>query len=303
MKTALVTGSNGFVGRHMVDYLVDLDYEVRCVDIAYDGLSAVEYFHFADEVYDLAVHCAYKVGGRATIDGTNLNLADNLILDAELFNWAVRTQQRAILYFSSSAVYPTHFQGQYCHKNLEERDLSLDVANPDANYGWAKVTGERLAKAANELGLRVHVVRPFSGYGADQSLDYPFPSIIRRARNNDLTVWGPPGQTRDWIHIDDVVRAAYAVYRDDDRRPVNLCTGVGTEMGALAKTAWDLAFDRGFLGLPHHNTAPVARPQVTYDICKPTGVRYRVGNPTRMLEHYTPEISVEDGIKLALRKD
>ena len=287
---ALITGSAGFVGRHFDKFLTGLGWTVWRVDTAHSD-DAIDFFHNEDynyTIFDLVIHCAYHVGGRATIDGKNLNLADNLILDSELFNWAIRSQQRAVIYFSSSAAYPTYYQTKATHKALREDDLNLAICSPDANYGWAKVTGERLAEAASSLGLRVHVVRPFSGYGSDQSLDYPFPSIIRRVKNNDLSVWGPRGQSRDWIHIDDVVAGSFQVYQDDDRRPVNLCTGIPTEMGELALMV------KGY-------TSPGREPsKVVYDISKPTGVFYRVGDPTRMLEHHTPKISLDEGIRLAL---
>ncbi len=246
------------------------------------------------DTYDLVVHCAYEVGGRAHIDGKNLALAHNLEMDALLFDWAVRTEQKAVLYFSSCAAYPEWAQ-RYPF-TLEGDRLNEDLIDefpsaPADNYGWAKLTGERLAKAASEVGLRVHVVRPFSGYGKTQSLDYPFPSIVRRAREGDLSVWGPPGQTRDWIHVSDVVNGALAVYESDTREAVNLCSGRGTEMGDLA-----FMIDDAILSRANRISDPV-----TYMPDKPTGPLYRVGDPTRMNKIYVPKVSLEEGIEEALR--
>lgn len=308
-KTALVTGSDGFIGRHISVALENRGYRVLGIDIAH-GNDAVKFFQRSADRYDLIVHCAYTVGGRATIDGRNTALISNEILDASLFDWALKTRQRAVLYFSSSAAYPVYLQNQKlaakclsCEKPrcpgdcpfkhiLSEDDIDLDeIEQPDANYGWAKINGERLARVASENGLRVHVVRPFSGYAEDQSLDYPFPSIIRRAVVGDLTVWGPPGQTRDWIHVDDVINGALAIYENDERRPVNLCTGRGVEMG-------DLMFMAQFAHDPSLRDG-ISFP-VTYQPDKPTGVHFRVGNSSRMNEHYTAEISLEEGIRRAL---
>jgi hypothetical protein len=49
------------------------------------------------------VHLAAIVGGRSTIEGAPLSVAVDLSLDAELFNWALRTRPGRIVYFSSSA--------------------------------------------------------------------------------------------------------------------------------------------------------------------------------------------------------
>lgn len=301
---ALVTGSSGFIGRHMVAELEARGYEVCKVDTAYSappeggviahdahtifGETCLKRCHNA--VFDLVVHCAYHVGGRASIDGVNTNFAKNLALDSALFEWAVRTKQKRVLYFSSSAAYPVIYQDGSPPELLNEGmiDLEISFGDPDANYGWAKLTGERLAEDARKNGLVVTVVRPFSGYGESQSLDYPFPSIVARAVRGDLTVWGPPGQTRDWIHVDDVCKGALAVVEAETTDPVNLCTGRGVEMGKLAL-------------MVHAENSHSLAPDVVYDESKPTGVFYRVGDPERMLRYYEPTVTLEEGIQRALR--
>jgi nucleoside-diphosphate-sugar epimerase len=325
-KRALVTGSRGFVGRHMVNELRERGWYTHGIDIGnwpdfrpqplgytskgYDERrDAAAYFRYPprDEEYDLLVHCAYQVGGRAAIDGKNLNLADNLILDAEMFKYAAQGGIGHVLYFSSSAVYPVGYQdGHHDPKVRLREDMAKTdnqwIGQPDAAYGWAKMNGERLADMARANGVGVSVVRPFSGYGAGQSDDYPFPSIVRRALAGDLSVWGPPGQTRDWIHISDVVKGALAVAEcqglghagacsiPDERKhdPVNLCTGRGVEMGGLALRVWRELNDCG------------EYPRVTYHQNKPTGVLRRVGEPTRMETYYAPMVSLEAGIREAI---
>jgi len=95
----------------------------------------------------------------------------------------------------------------------------------------AKLSGEYLAGfAAKEYGLDVIVYRPFSGYGEDQDLTYPFPSIVRRAvrRESPFVVWGSGKQLRDFIHIDDVVEAVFVTC--DNYGPVRPSTwGLGSE--------------------------------------------------------------------------
>ena len=310
-KTALVTGGDGFVGRHMIALLESNGFRTLSIDIV-DGNDAIKYFQRGTDRFDLVVHAAYVVGGRATIDGRNTALVENELLDSSMFDWALRTRQKAVLYFSSSAAYPVGLQSKAWISGLtgdgarlQEDQIDMraavsrdgiftDLGGPDANYGWAKLTGEKMAKIAGENGLRVHVVRPFSGYAEDQSFDYPFPSIIRRATRGEFEVWGPKGQTRDWIHIDDVVKGAFAVYNNDERRPVNLCTGIGTEMGELMRKAF--AATEPWEGVCAHE------PKINYLTDKPTGVFYRVGDPARMLEHYKPLITIEEGVERAISR-
>lgn len=305
-KTAFVTGNRGFIGRYITRALIARGYRVLGVDKnAVD--DAQHCFQRLTDKFDLVVHCAYVVGGRAMIDGTNTALIENVLLDSMLFDWALKTKQRRVLYFSSSAAYPRNLQqewiwdgSEYGRKPQPLREGEIDLLEPygnfipDANYGWAKLNGEQLARVYAENGGRVHVVRPFSGYAEDQSLDYPFPSIIRRAIEGDLTVWGPPGQTRDWIHVSDVIEGALQVVEQDVREPINLCTGIGTEMGELMMVA------RHSYEEMTNSVRPMGK--IVYLTDKPTGVFYRVGDPTKLNEIYKPKITIEEGVQRAIQR-
>lgn len=300
MKKALITGSSGFIGRNFLRHLESQGWSIWGGDLL-EGIDVLDLLRSDDDtVFDLVIHAAYHVGGRAAIDGVNMNLAKNLELDAALFQWAVRTSQRRVIYFSSSAAYPLRYQTQdwvqywgHDRAPLEEVDIEPGkTLTPDAHYGWAKLTGERLAEVARANGVPVTVVRPFSGYGEDQSLDYPFPSIVNRVLAGDYTVWGIEGQTRDWIHIDDVIAATMAIVESGTHLPINICTGRGVEMGELVR----------MVAREAHGLAPVLHDvDVTYLPDKPMGVFCRVGDPSLMHQYYTPKITVEEGISRALK--
>lgn len=297
MKTALVTGSAGFVGRHMARALADRGYRVYGIDTAYaDPTDARDFFRANDQLpgaIDLVVHCAAVVGGRTMIDGEPLRLAvEDLTLDAELFRWALRMRPGRIVYFSSSAAYPTWWQTSQSKGRLSEECIGVDGDwhAPDQTYGWVKLTGERLAAEANAEGIRTHVFRPFSGYGHDQALDYPFPAIMQRAlqhtAGDEFRVWGLTDSARDWVHIDDVVGCVLAAIDADDIGPMNICTGEATTFEQLATLA---------LAAAGHETV-----QIVGDTSKPTGVFWRVGDPARMQQVYTPKISIEQGVAMAM---
>ena len=291
MKTALVTGSWGFVGRHMVQALRERDWDVVGCDIANDEhpVDCLDVFRRADRVFDLVVHAAARAPHRAAIDGRPATMAYNLQLDSAMFDWALRSGQRRVLYLSSSAVYPVQFQDGYEPWQLHETNTDSPLGiMPDAGYGWTKLTGERMAAAAAAEGLAVHVVRPFSGYGEDQGEDWPFGAFIARARRREdpFLIWGTGDQVRDWIHIDDVVAGALAVVDADVREPVNLCTGRGASMKELS----DLIVSKtGY------------QPWAAYEPKAPTGVAYRVGDPDRFFGIYRPKVSLEEGVARAVR--
>ena len=282
----LITGHRGFVGKYFVEKYKDHD--ITGVDIA-DGLDVRDFFKTNRESYDLVIHLAAIVGGRATIEGNPLSVATDLAIDSDFFNWALITKPGRIVYFSSSAAYPTKFQGNEDWVRLEESMIDLDnISNPDLTYGWSKLTGEYLAKFVQEAGIPVHIFRPFSGYGTDQSLDYPFPSYIKRAvdRMDPIEIWGDGEQTRDFIHMSDVVDAVDEAIIQDIQGPVNLGWGRRTTFNELAKIVTEI---EGYS--PEFKHLPAA----------PVGVLNRIANPTKMLSFYTPKITLEEGIERALK--
>lgn len=282
----LITGNQGFVGRHFTKRMLEEGNSVTCIDIANGGIDARDFFRKDNTQFDLVIHLAAVVGGRKMIEGEPLALAVDLAIDAEMFTWALRTQPGAIVYYSSSAAYPILYQHKLTAKALEEGDIDLNfVMTPDYSYGWAKLTGEMLAAHARAKGLKVHIFRPFSGYGNDQALDYPFPSFIARAKakSDPFEVWGTGEQVRDFIHIDDVIEGTLAGVKAGIE-VANLCTGVPTSFNELAEIVMEVA---GY-------KAPILnRP------AEPSGVHYRLGNPTYMSTFYTPKISLYKGIELA----
>lgn len=290
MKRALVTGHAGFLGGHFVRRLLADGWAVYGVDIANGpGEDCRKLFATSDERYDLAIHCAAVVGGRATIDGEPMAVATDLAIDSDYFQWCLRTRPRRAVYFSSSAAYPVDLQAEGSRHRLTEADIDLSAPRlPDAVYGWCKLTGEMQAELVRAEGVPITVLRPLSGYGEDQALDYPFPSFIDRAvrREDPFTIWGDGEQVRDFVHVEDVVDAVMTMVAEGIDGPVNLCSGVPTSFNHLAELV-----------------CASARyvPELRHVVDAPVGVRYRVGDPGLLSSFFTPSVSLEEGVHMALR--
>lgn len=283
----LLTGASGFIGRHLHRAMAERGWEVTCVDLRL-GSDALDFFRHDRTRYDLAVHCAAIIGGRASIDSSPLDVGTNLALDSWFMRWLVTSGTKRAVYYSSSAAYPIALQGENSGHRLREDDIDLGCpGRPDATYGLAKLTGEHLVPHAEAEGCRVHVLRPMSGYGNDQALDYPFPSFVARAKRKDspFEIWGTGRQVRDWIHIDDVVGATLAVVDQDVAGPVNLGIGRATSFNELAEM---VCAEAGY------------QPTLKHILDAPDGVQYRVADPTRLLSIYRPRVSLEEGIRYAL---
>lgn len=283
----LITGDEGFVGTNFKKHLDKKNNQITGIDIK-NGRDVRDFFAKDDTKFDVVIHLAAIVGGRATIEGNPLAVASDLAIDADLFQWALRTRPGHLVYFSSSAAYPIFLQRAEYKQKLKEWDINLDhIRTPDLTYGWAKLSGEKLASYARAEGLSITILRPFSGYGTDQSLDYPFPSFIKRGREKEapFNVWGKGTQVRDFIHIEDIVRATFEAITNKVEVS-NLCSGRATSFIELAEL---VMMQAGYLA--EIKTNPTA----------PVGVAYRVGDTRKMLSFYEPRISLEEGIDRALK--
>lgn len=284
----LLSGHRGFVGRHLHAAMEERGWDVTGIDLV-DGVDALDFFRGETARFDLAVHCAAIVGGRASIDGSPLGVATNLALDSWYFRWLVRARVPRAVYFSSSAAYPVELQDRFASaRRLNESHINLNQPElPDATYGWAKITGERLARYAEAEGCRILIPRPFSGYGEDQDEVYPFPAFAARARRREdpFTIWGDGSSCRDWIHIDDVIGATLALLDADVTGPVNIGTGRATSFDELARL---MTLAVGY------------QPELRYEVGAPQGVHTRVCNPRLMQGFYMPKVSLEEGILRAV---
>jgi len=283
-KKILITGSHGFVGRYFVNYFGNKNFtSLDLVDLK-NNRECRAFFKETETQYDLVIHLAAIVGGRESIEGRPMAVADNLSIDSEFFQWCLKTKPHKIVYFSSSAAYPTNLQ-QYKATRLKESDINLQYLDgvPDMTYGWSKLTGEYLA----QFVPNVHIFRPFSGYGMDQDLTYPFPMYVKRAfeKQDPFEVWGPGTQTRDFIHMRDVVNAVMVAVDQNITGPINLGTGRATSFMELAQLCMKEVGYEGQI---------VTRPD------KPVGCMHRVSDNTKLLEFYTPKITLEEGIKEAV---
>lgn len=318
MSRILITGGAGFVGRHFIKHLLERGDDVVCVDSLVPGSGGLDpnkgwplfnpndyskfkwiyqdcrdYFReIPDEDFDYIFHLAAVVGGRLTIEKNPLAVAQDLSIDADMWRWAAIARPKKIVSFSSSAAYPVNLQNSTEQVNLlkeEMIDFTKSLGIPDLTYGWAKLSCEYLGRVAWERhGLDSVVYRPFSGYGIDQDLSYPFKSICKRALDyryeDTFKVWGSGRQSRDFIHIEDCVRGVLSTMDlIHGGEALNLSTGILTNFIDFARIATSVV---GY------------EPEIYGDTTMPEGVASRGGDTQKQkLLNFYPRISLQQGIK------
>ncbi|KKK48767.1 hypothetical protein LCGC14_3141810, partial [marine sediment metagenome] len=213
---ALVTGSDGFLGRHIVPRLELIGYKVVPVPARLEECLGI--IGSTMDPFDVVIHLAANIQNIDARMKMGVRAYHDIHLD---FLMAEYVQSRPP---TQCYIYPS----------------SCAIDSPEDPYAWVKRTGEEFCKALRKnKDLNVLTLRPFSGYGVDQTDQYPFRAILSRALNeeNPLTVWGTGSQVRDFIHVDDLADAFIWLINEGiySSRPIEIGTGVGTNMLDLAK--------------------------------------------------------------------
>jgi nucleoside-diphosphate-sugar epimerase len=303
-ESVLVTGAGGFIGFHLVNYLKDLGYQVRGVDIKSPdyGASTAHEFRILDlremencreavrgmdHVYNLAA----DMGGIGYISGAHASITyNNTMISAQMLKAAHDAKVGRFLFSSSACVYPQHLQDVPSVVPLKEEDAF--PADPEAGYGLEKLYTEKLCQYFTEdYGFPTRSVRFHNVYGPLGTYDggkEKAPAAICRkvaaARSGDtIEVWGDGQQTRSFMYVDDCVEGIYRIMQSDYSGPLNLGTDELVTVSELVDIVAEIA---GKSIVKRFNTN------------RPQGVRGRNSDNTRLRKvlGWEPPLHLRQGL-------
>jgi nucleoside-diphosphate-sugar epimerase len=228
MKRYLVTGAGGFIGRHLAAYLRanepaseviapgrehDLTDAAACGRL-FAGAGAVDYvFHLAD----VSGNARWASENAATQFFANARMALNVLESV-----AAHQRGARLVGFSSLWAYPASI------RLARESDYwSGPLPEAIQHYGVGKkFLGSGLRACKQQLGLKGTMLVLGSVYGPGDRSDHVIPSLIQRMRANParLEVWGSGAQMRDFIYVDDQVKAIH-LHKDYDGDLLNISGG------------------------------------------------------------------------------
>lgn len=196
MSKILVTGSSGFIGKHLVAALINAEHEIieansRSGDIAEE--STWKKFPKADVV----IHLAGKTFVPASWNDPASFINCNLMGTVAALNYCKEHDSRLI------------FISSYLYGNPLVLPISETAPlNPTNPYALSKKLAEDVCRFySDSLGINITILRPFNVYGPAQDENFLVPSIIRQVSSGKAIDVKDLEPKRDYIFIDDLVDA------------------------------------------------------------------------------------------------
>lgn len=225
MRNVLVTGGNGFIGRHTVERLAERGYAPSVLDTRYrdpsdgarvvlgdirDATAVTEAVAHADGV----IHLAGVLGTQETINNPRPAAETNILGGLNVFE--------------ACAQYDVPL-------------VNIAVGNHWMNntYSITKSTMERFASMMNKYrGTRISILRALNAFGPRQVAAAPYgpskvrkvmPSFVCRALSGDpIEIYGDGNQIMDMIYVTDVAAALVAALELTDREGPQAVMEAGT---------------------------------------------------------------------------
>ena len=255
----LVTGGAGFIGSHVADALIDAGHEVTIVDNLTTGVKEnlpdkamfieqdicepnIENV-FKEGNFSAVYHLAAQIDVRISVRDPLYDIRVNVAGSVGLLNLArLSGVDRFIFSSTGGAIYGEQesFPASETHP-----------ANPISPYGVAKLAVEKyMYFYHNQYGMHTTALRYGNVYGPRQN-PLGEAGVIAIFCHSILTgnqpyIWGDGLQTRDYVFIDDVVRANITALELDGQHVINIGTGIETDVVTLFDKLNELTGGRGF---------------------------------------------------------
>ena len=293
----VITGGAGFLGHHLATYLNDKGHKVMVIDnlsrtnpenlellkrhniplIMEDILSETLPKILEKERPEKVVHTAALTSVEESLKKPDLYNTINAVGTHRLLEASKKAGVKQFIYISSAAVY-----GDPQYLPIDENH----PLKPKSPYGTSKLAGEIHVQSYRNHGLKMTILRLFNIYGQGQNPSYAgvITNFLQLINKKPPTIFGDGEQTRDFIHVSDVVKAIWKALESETEGVYNIGSGKPVSINSLARTMINLA---GLELKPEH--APPRQGDIKESYAN-------INKATKYLK-WKPETTLEDGLK------
>ena len=246
----LVTGGAGFIGKHLVKFLIENKNNVSILDnfsnsdkkwiskfkkyqikIFEGDIRNDEDILKATKDQDVVIHLAAKISVEESIKNPSETFEINVKGTEKVLEICKKNNVKKIIVASSAAVYG---EGNEKYKITEQTKL-----NAISPYGESKIEMEKeIIKFCSNNQINYVILRFFNIYGLNQSMEYAgvitkFLEKIEKSEN--LIIFGDGTQTRDFVAIEDIINSIHNAMEYTENGTFNIASGEKITIKELAK--------------------------------------------------------------------
>ncbi len=237
-KGVLITGSSGFIGSNLVRIarsmglnFTTLDYAGK-PDIKCD-ISNADWNNIGLSNYRSVIHLAAKTSVSESLEKPEKFIEVNSHATLNLFRACVDQHVERVIFASSAAVYGS---------SVEEIKKIGEEGTSESPYADTKLYGEEIARELSTENTSFLCLRFFNVYGPLQKKDGPYSAVIpvfihNRIMGKEIEIFGDGGQTRDFVHVNDVCKTLLSALSKPipNFSVINVGSGKGISISDLAK--------------------------------------------------------------------
>lgn len=237
MKTIIVTGANGFIGRYAVNRLILEKYKVYTIDRNDRKFGAPEVTHIKAELSnsenvpdviekigaaDIMIHLAADIA----VPGDSITIGNNISGLINTIAIAQKSRVRHFIYLSSIPLI-----GKISYIPIDEKH----PVHPRSSYHWSKWLGEKMLEDCCDIFETISKIRIPSPIGAGMRDNVFLPSLLKKMiRGDDVEIYGSGKRIQNYIDVRDIAEALLGVIK-------NKSQGLYLIAGERSISNWDLA--------------------------------------------------------------
>ena len=300
-KKVAITGASGFIGTNQVIELLKRNAEVRvCThkrplqhfDERLEIFENIDIQNLDDCIKfidgaDFVIHCGGNIAHPSTVP-TDIQISiRNISALGNVLDACNKTGVKRFLDINSSTGYPDRR-----HPVTEDEFWDEEPYKAYYGYGWMRRYREKLMEHVSKFSnIEIMLTRGTAIFGPFDNFDtktcHVVPALINRVLSgeNPFIVWGSPNVVRDFLYVEDVVKATLLVLEKGvPMRPYNVGSGDAITVGQIVESILK---------------ATKTDPEVLWDNSKPTTIPFRMVSTKRITDelNFKPAYTFDQGIE------
>ena len=309
MKTILICGGTGFIGRNIAEYFAaDKDVKVYAtyykskpykndnIEFIYADLTDAKQVNEIIKGKDIVIQAAATTSGsKEIISMPYYHVTDNAVMNSLILRSIFENKVKHFIFFSCSVMY----QPSEVPVTEMDFDASKEIFRSYFGVGWTKVYIEKMCEFYSRIcDTKFSVLRHSNIYGPYDKYDlersHVFGATVTKVltckEGEAVTVWGEGKEKRDLLYVEDLVKAVEQCISRQENKYELLNIGYGKAISVSDLVMLIIKESKRKISVEYDISKPTIPTELSLDCQKAKGI---LG--------WAPEVSLEEGVRRTIK--